>query len=30
VKEVDDLDAIWEIHRWAQRYLENRVRRIDA
>ena len=30
VKVIDDLDAIWEAHRWAQGYLENRLRRIDV
>jgi len=30
VKEIDDLATIWEIHGWAQEYLEKRLRRIDA
>jgi 1-deoxy-D-xylulose-5-phosphate reductoisomerase len=30
VKEVDDLETIWEIHGWAKAYLESHLRRIDA
>ena len=30
VKEINDLDTIWEIHRWAAGYLEGRLRRINA
>ena len=30
VKEIDDLDTIWEIHGWAADYLEGRLRRINA
>jgi 1-deoxy-D-xylulose-5-phosphate reductoisomerase len=29
-KEIDDLDAIWEIHGWAKRYCEDQLRRINA
>ena len=30
VKEIHDLDTIWEIHRWAEDYLEDSLRRINA
>ncbi len=30
VKEINDLDTIWEIHRWAADYLAGRLRRINA
>ncbi len=29
-KEINDLETIWEIHRWAADYLEDRLRRINA
>ena len=30
VKEIDDLETIWEIHRWAKIHLEEILRRMDA
>jgi len=30
VKEIDDLETIWEIHRWAKTHLEETLRRMDA
>jgi len=30
VKEIDDVETIWEIHGWAKTYLEDALRRMDA